>query len=84
MSAMKEFFFTQVEKLGLDSGNLSIDDMTTALYNHAQEVCTNGALDDDEVQLSLLFLPTISEKETLGKKGQIFTDKSGTKFLIVA
>lgn len=84
MGALKDFIFTQAEKLGLDVDNLTLNEISTVLSNHAQEVCTNGALDNEEVVFYKEFLPKISKEEVRGNIGEIYTDQSGTKFLIVA
>jgi len=83
MAALKTYIMELSERLGKEFGEIDTDDIQTDLYTRSQEVFSQGAITQKELDDMIQFLPTITSAECGGIAGEVYQDMSGTFFLVV-
>jgi len=85
MGAIKHYIMELADKLGKNFEEVTNEDIQNELFNQAQELFSNGAYSQNELDGMRQFLPTKNVTEIKsGNVDEIFMDNTGTFYLIVA
>jgi len=83
MGALKTKIMELTEDLNVSLSDYLTPDDEDYLYMVAQEVFSEGAQTQEELNTMFQFLPTITTNECGGRSGEVYRDRNGTFFLVV-
>lgn len=81
MGAIKNYMMELSEKLGKDFNEITDLDIELDMFNKSQEVFTNGAIDDRELEIAKKLLPR-KVTNNVNEVGNVIMDNSGTFYLM--